>query len=293
MKTGHYLTYLVLRRVCRGLRYGSVSSRFRLAQRLAGLLYHHFPIRKSVAEENLARAFPDRPREWRERVLRQCYRNFAYNALLFLTLPRSYHQVDVTVSGRDQLDRAAAAGRGVLLVTAHFGTWEFLNPWLADNGYAFVAIARRQKNRGADRLFRELREGSGTHQLYHNAALSRMMAALRAGKILGLVSDQDARRRGVFVDFLGVPASTPKGAAVFHRRVGAPILLAVCRACTPRRFRIEFELLPDQPEETVAAITQSFTTRLERWIRRYPDQYFWFHRRWKTRPPTETAGERQ
>ena len=109
-----------------------------------------------------------------------------------------------------------------------------------------------------------------------------MYDVLAQNRILGLVSDQDAKQRGVFVDFFGVPASTPKGAALFHLKSQAPIMLGACVQTGFQRYRIE--LVPViASNQNVKDITQAYTTLLEKFIRQFPEQYFWFHRRWKTK----------
>ncbi|MDH3224235.1 MAG: lysophospholipid acyltransferase family protein, partial [Gemmatimonadota bacterium] len=113
---------------------------------------------------------------------------------------------------------------------------------------------------------------------------------------VGILGDQDARKAGIFVDFFGRPASTARGPAVLSLRAGAPLVLAVAireEGAKPR-YSVYFEPL-DQPrtgnlDRDVATLTQAYTHRLEAFIRRYPEQYFWLHRRWKTPPPDAGAG---
>jgi len=100
--------------------------------------------------------------------------------------------------------------------------------------------------------------------------------------ILALVSDQDAKRKGVFVDFFGTQASTPKGAALFHQKSGSPLVFGVCIQIALHKYRVEF--VPVIPKsKSLQDIIQAYTTIIEKMVRRYPEQYFWFHRRWKTK----------
>ena len=101
-------------------------------------------------------------------------------------------------------------------------------------------------------------------------------------EILVLISDQDARNRGIFVDFLGHQASTPRGAAIFHKRTGAPLIVGTCIQTDLNKYQIEFvSSKPDKIDEY--EITQTYTNIFSAYIRKYPEQYFWFHRRWKTK----------
>ena len=105
---------------------------------------------------------------------------------------------------------------------------------------------------------------------------------LNANKILGLVSDQDARGKGVFVDFFNKPASTHKGAALFHLNTNAALIFGICVQKDIEKYRVEF--IPINPKKkSTEDITQLYTTIIEQSIKKYPEQYFWFHNRWKTK----------
>ena len=106
---------------------------------------------------------------------------------------------------------------------------------------------------------------------------------LKEKKILGLVSDQDAKNKGVFINFFNKPASTHKGAALFHLNTNAPMIYGICIQTGFQEYKIE--LIPINPvKHTIEDITQQHTLTLEEIIKKYPNQYFWFHNRWKTRP---------
>ena len=111
-----------------------------------------------------------------------------------------------------------------------------------------------------------------------------MYKALTDGKLLTLGSDQDARKRGVFVNFFGIPSSTPKGTALFHLKTGAPIVFGACFEYDEEYF-LKFEPVSVDKKDDIISITQKYTTILEKRIRQHPEQYFWWHQRWKTKPP--------
>jgi KDO2-lipid IV(A) lauroyltransferase len=117
-----------------------------------------------------------------------------------------------------------------------------------------------------------------------------ILRALRAGRAAGIVTDQNARRGGIFVDFLGRPASTARGTALFALRTGAPLIVGVARRLPgfPQRYRCTFEAVEfdstGDMERDVLKLTRAHTEYLERHVREFPEQYFWQHRRWKTRP---------
>ena len=153
---------------------------------------------------------------------------------------------------------------------------------MGETKYRFAGVAFRQKNRGANRFFQEQRELSKVEHIFRKEPIEKMEAVLNGNGILALVSDQDAKRKGVFVDFFGKPASTPKGAALFYKKFGSPIVFGVCIQIELHKYRVEF--VPVIPKsENLQDITQAYTTIIEKMVRRYPEQYFWFHRRWKTK----------
>ena len=124
----------------------------------------------------------------------------------------------------------------------------------------------------------------GTKQLYKREnSIEIAYEILSRNGILGLVSDQDARKKGVFVNFFESPASTPKGAALFHLNTAAPIMMGVCIQKGFQKYQIRFFTV-DTTVQNIEQITQSYTSLLEKCIREKPEQYFWFHKRWKTKP---------
>ena len=167
------------------------------------------------------------------------------------------------------------------MITGHFGSWEVLGKWLGDYAELFVGIAFRQKNIGAHRFFIEQRELSNTKHIFKRESFDKMYDVLKQNGILGLVSDQDAGRRGVFVNFFGIPASTPKGVALFHVNEKSPMIFATCVQEGLLKYKIEFVPILCS-EKTIKSITQEYTQILENYIRKHPEQYFWFHKRWKT-----------
>lgn len=247
------------------------------------------PFRKLTALNNLKKAFPDKSSEWYNRVAFDCYRSYTWSLLQFLGLPRTYSDLEFEVIGIPALDRALAQKKGVIMVTGHLGSWELLGAWLGLNGYEVAAVAQRQRDPGSNRFFNEIRRDLKLHQIKQKAGSQAMTEVLKQNKILALLSDQDARKRGVFVNFFNQPSSTPKGTAVFHYRTGAPLILATCVQTAPFSYQITFSEICAPADRSITRLTQLYSTALEAVIRRYPEQYFWFHRRWKTKPPQAIA----
>ena len=282
MKTSHQITYSILILLKKWMSTMSIKTRYRFASRLASLSYHYIPKRKGQVIKNLNRAFSSWSDEKIESTVKKIYIFFMHNMVQFFAFPKSWDGIKIEISGKDVLDSTMTHGKGCVLVSAHFGVWELFAKWMGEYGTRFVGIAHRQKNRGANRFFQEQRELAGGEHIFRKEPLEKMYDVLKNNGILALVSDQDAKRKGIFVDFFGTPASTPKGAALFHQKSGAPMVFGVCIQTGFQKYRVEFE--PIVPlNDSIQDITQAYTTIIEKKVRQYPGQYFWFHRRWKTR----------
>ena len=257
--------------------------RYALSVYIGSIIYHFAKPRKNQARKNIRRAFPKLKSSEIEKILKNTYINFCHNFVELASFPKSWKKLDIEIKGEKILRSFLQKGKGVVFITGHFGAWEILGSWVAKNVPLFVGIAQKQKNKGAHDFFINQRELAGTKHILRGSSIELMYDVLSNNGLLGLVSDQDAKQKGVFVDFFGVPASTPKGAALFHINTKAPILLGVCFKENFRKYHIHFESI-DTTDKTITAITQDYTSKLENYIKKYPDQYFWFHRRWKTRP---------
>ena len=284
MKLSHSISYYSLIILKKFLSTISARTRYQISNQLASLLYNYINIRKNQAKTNLKKAFP----YWSDRkirfTLKKMYQFFSFNFIQFISVPKSWEKLEIEVIGRDILDSNLEKGRGVIFITGHFGAWEILGKWLGEHTELFAGIALRQKNRGANQFFQEQRELPGTKQFYKREnSIEIAYEILSSNGVLGLVSDQDARKKGVFVSFFGSPASTPKGAALFHLNTAAPIMMGACIQKSFQKYEIRFFQV-DTSIQNVEKITQSYTSLLEECIRKNPEQYFWFHKRWKTAP---------
>jgi len=276
------MTYSALSVLSSILKILSVRKLHILSQNIASILFNYIPKRKNTALKNLKIAFPDKSDEWINTTLKKCYSFFTYNFLQFLAFPFDPNSIEIEVVGKKYLNNAINENSGTVLVSAHFGSWEILGYWFGINNYPLVGIAQKQKNKGANLFFEEKRQLSGTKQVYRKSSMDSLYEILNANKILGLVSDQDARGKGVFVDFFNKPASTHKGAALFHLNTNASLIFGICVQKDIEKYRVEF--IPINPKKkSTEDITQLYTTIIEQSIKKYPEQYFWFHNRWKTK----------
>ena len=276
------MTYNALRVMSRILKIFSIRKLHIISQNLASIFFNYIPKRKKTALKNLRLAFPYKSDEWINSTLKKCYNFFTFNFLQFLAFPFDPNSIEIEVVGEKYLKNAIKEKSGTVLVSAHFGSWEILGHWFGMNNYPLVGIAQKQKNKGANLFFEEKRQLSGVKQIYRKSSMKSLYDVLNANKILGLVSDQDARRKGVFVNFFDKPASTHKGAALFHLNTNASLIFGICVQKNMGKYLVEF--IPINPDKkSVEDITQLYTSVIERSIKKYPEQYFWFHNRWKTK----------
>ncbi len=210
-------------------------------------------------------------------------------ALTMESLPKLVSRIE----GLDNLRQAQAAGRGVIVITAHSGNWELIGPALALHGFPMVGVAQKQSS-STDRFINECRSATGMKIIYKTDVRS-ILRMLIAGNIIGLLIDQDAHQEGAFVEFLGRLASTPKGAAVMARMQDVPIVPLFIHSEPDGRHVLAIqapicmEKTKDR-EKDVWEMTQRLTCLVENHIRQYPQQWFWLHNRWKTPAKREKQG---
>ena len=216
-------------------------------------------------------------------TLFKCYKFFIHNLIEFLTFPHSWQDIEIVVNGESKVKESLKLNKGVIFVTGHLGSWEIMGSWIGRNFPKFTGIAIKQKNLGAHQFFIEQRELAGTRHIFKRESIKKMYNVLSSNGILGLVSDQDAKKNGVFVDFFSKPASTHKGAALFNMNTNAPIIVSICNQVHYDKYIITFYPLKED-YKTIKSITQGYTSILQNNIEKFPEQYFWFHKRWKTKP---------
>lgn len=292
-----YLVYLVVRVVVVFVQLLSWPRALELARVLGWLGYHLNRRHRLVARDNLACAFPELDSDALDRLVRATYRHWATVLVEMIRLPRvlrpSNSREHFFYGDDEEYHRAvhwANSSRARLLLTGHFGNFEALSYAIGVYGTTGAVVARKLDNPYLDRFLRVFRQKTGQEMLDKNEDYDRILHTLTAGHGIGIVGDQDAGPRGVFVDFLGRPASTFKSVALLSLEFQAPIVvMGAARVGEPMRYRIYLEdvILPEDyatDRDAVQAITVRYTQALERLVRRHPEQYFWLHRRWKSQP---------
>ncbi|MDG1894695.1 MAG: lysophospholipid acyltransferase family protein [Fuerstiella sp.] len=206
---------------------------------------------------------------------------------------------------RNECIQAVATGRPVLFLGGHFGNWEISVNTFGHFDFPMGVVARDLDNPWLDAWFRRFRESTGNWTISKSGASTQLLEELSVGNSVSLLCDQDAGRRGVFVDFFGKPASTFKSIALLALQYDAIIVVGgAWRLPDDEQYEsrwTQFELATEDvidsreftTADAVVKITQEFTTALESLVRRAPDQYFWVHRRWKSAPRVKQAKQRR
>ena len=261
------------------------ETQYHYANKLGYFCYRFLKIRQKEARKNISIAFPNKSERVRENILKDSYRFFIYSSMQFLSLPKSINNSNISVKGIQHLNNALKKKKGVLLVSGHFGLWELLLGWFGVNKYPLLLIGQKQNNIGADKFINELRKNNGIKILPRKSPLKLMYKSLENNDILALASDQDAKKSGVFINFFGMKASTPKGAALFHLKSKSPIIFVTCHMENINNYILNILPVKTYQQSDIESITISYTCLLENIIKEHPEQYFWFHRRWKTKLP--------
>jgi KDO2-lipid IV(A) lauroyltransferase len=273
-----------------------------LARGLAWLAYRVDRRHRRVAHENLRHAFKHLGDAERDRLVRASYLHLTTMIVEMIRVPRVLHEHNAGqyihhagASDLEHIHRLKATGRTFLILTGHFGNWEILNFVAGLTGFRGGIVARRLDNPYLDRYVGRFRKHTGQVLLDKSTDYHRILDFLDRGIGLGMVGDQDAGQRGLFVSFFGRPASTFKSIALLSLQYQAPIVVtATARVGQPMRYRMYLEdvILPEDYSghtDAARAITQRYTDALERMVRRHPEQYFWLHGRWKHQPQVRQA----
>ncbi len=251
-----------------------------------------FRVRRAVSIENVRSALACDSGTARS-IARRAYMNLGRSLVEFASIGKWTSQRIknlVAIEGSEYFDEVLRSGRGAVLFTGHFGNWELLAARAAAIGHPFHVLVGQQSNRRVDEIINSLRRSQNVKIIYQQAGLRQVLRALESNEYVAILADQDARRSGIFVEFLGKPASTFREPARLAIRQGCPIICGfIVRKRGGRHVaKIQPPLWPNQELEDEAAIhdlTQRYTSMLESFVREYPDHYFWAHRRWKTKPP--------
>jgi KDO2-lipid IV(A) lauroyltransferase len=258
---------------------------------LGGLIYYIDSKHRKIAFNNLKESFKEKSDKEIISIIKKLYKNIGKSFVEFVSLPKLNKErllKLVKIEGKENLENAISKGKGVIVIVSHFGNWELVGAVYPLFGPS-SAVAFPQSNKWVDKLINKYRRATGLKILYTGNAIKDLIRSLRKKEIIGLLADQDAGGEGVFVEFFGRYASTHKGPVVLSLKTGAPVILTflIREKDNTHRLVIEKEIdivKTNNFEEDVKVNTTKWVKILEDYIRKYPEQWFWVHRRWKTKP---------
>ena len=305
----HRFEYLAFRCAICWLQLLSIRQTILLGRFVSWLMTDLLPRRLTrfeVAASNIRQAFPELQEPEIEQMIRQMWAHLARVVTEMVQLPRKLTLENcrecVVFRNRQPVLKALTLGRPVLILGGHFGNWEVSISSFGLFGFPMGVIAREMDNPYLHNWFARERERAG-HRLYlKQGSFDGIAELLQAGGNLALLGDQDAGKRGLFVDFFGKPASTFKSIALMALEYNAVIVVGYGIRLPDdltegrwARFEIGCEEVIDPQTLTssdeLREITERYTQALERAIRRAPEQYFWVHRRWKSEPRVRQNSE--
>ena len=271
----------------------------RIGSAIGFAAFHGLGRLRAVGRRNLELAFPERSAPERELILRSVYRNLGY-LLAEFCLMSGYTAGRagkfIRYEGLENYLQAQKRGKGVLVLTGHLGAWELSSFYHSLMGMPMGLVIRRLDNRLVDRFVNRIRCLHGNRVIHKDDFARGLIAAMRAGETVGILMDTNMTPpQGVFVPYFGVMACTASGMARIAAKTGAAVVpgFLLWEEGEQRyvlRFGEEMEVIHTGNAELDAVTnTAAFTAAIEGYVRRYPEQWLWMHRRWKTRPPGEAG----
>ncbi|MDE0088064.1 MAG: lysophospholipid acyltransferase family protein [Candidatus Poribacteria bacterium] len=225
-------------------------------------------------------------------IAKKCFENLGKTVVEFMQFPRinpKQIQRSVSFEGIQHVENALAQGKGAIILTGHFGNWELLAASISATVAPLSPIVRELRSPRLNALVSRYREKAGYTTIDRDTGVRQALRCLKRNELLGIVADVDTTVNGVFVDFFGRPAYTPYSPVAFALKTGAAILpsFIIRQSDGTHRAIIEPPLVLkrcDEKEKELVFNTQKFTKIIESYIRKYPEQWIWMHKRWKTRP---------
>ena len=292
-KVKHELEYLSLKSFVWLANLLSWRALYLLAEILARIAWILGIFHKTVFE-SLNRAFgKEKSKEEIRRIAFQSYRNCIRNGCevcKYKISPTKLREM-FTIEGKENLDKTLEKGKGVIALIGHFGNFPYMGARLAQEGTPFAFVMYGTSLKKGAKLLKNMANYADLniiHSLPRQVSAQKSLNWLRENKILGLHGDRDFPR-GIFVDFFGYPAATTSGPIILAKRTGATILPMITIRERNNKHKIiidspmELELTGDR-EKDILVNVQKYTKILENYVRRYPEQWLWAYKRWKTKP---------
>lgn len=290
----HRLQYLGLRLLVMMMGWVPIRLNLFYGRFIGRLLWRFYKRGRSRALTNLQASYPDQSESWYNATGQRSFEQLGMlgvDTMLTPSLVFRHNWRDYACfKNTERIKWMLQGGQSVLLVTGHYGNFEIMGYLFSLFGFNLYSIARPLDNPFVDRYLRSIREEHGQHIIDKKGASEMMTLVSEQGAALGIIADQDAGRKGIFVDFFGRKASAYKSIALLALTQNVPIAVGGARRIG-NQFYFEMFcnrlILPEEwadQEDPMTWITQAYTTAIEDFVREDPTQYWWVHRRWKTKP---------
>ncbi|MEW6007872.1 MAG: hypothetical protein AB1595_07000 [bacterium] len=259
-----------------------------LGEKLGDILYLCLPKIRKRAMDNLNNAFPEKSNNEIKKIAKNTYRNFGKRIIEFIILPQIKDEIisSTEVIGLEYLEEIKDKKMGAVILTAHMGSWPVMGITLSKKISPLYNIIRLQRNKMVGLLIKRQLEILGMKVIMEQD-LKGTISALREGKLVEFLWDQDAGKNGIFCEFFKRPASTSPGPIILSMRTNTPIFFIIDVFENNRhKVIIEKPIYPKRTKnskEEIANMAEELTRYLECHIRKYPDQWFWLHNRWATK----------
>ncbi len=285
-----YFSFLLLRFSVLAIKNMPLPMNHGIARCFGCLAYRFSKKQRDIALKSMAVAFPTEEHSERVKKIRNFFVHMIgmpLETIYFIHHPDQIDRIDI--EGEEHLKDALSKGRGVIGLTAHMGNFPLMHLALARLGYPVSVMTRPMRDVRAGEYFDQIRKKFEIQTIYslpRRDAVKQTITGLRQNRLVIMQMDQDFGSEGVLVDFFDQPASTPVGPIVFAQRTQAPLIpmLIVRKGLGQQCIKIFPEIVLDQgsnQQETLKLNARKYNLWLETWIRQYPDQWGWIHRRWK------------
>ena len=292
----HLLSYIAIRLTSAILSFLPLNFSYSLARGVGNVAFRVLRYRRQVVMDNLHIAFGREMDDTRlAEIGAESYRQIAMTFYELLISPKLLDRIQNILEPQHSalIQRLLQEGKGLVTVSGHLGNWELQGAAAASAmTEPFTVTAVQQSNPYIDRFITRRRNQMGMQVAGSKAAMKLLLRSLKNKQAIGLVADQNAGMDAVFVDFFGKIAATHPGPAQLALKFGAPMVVGAAIRIGPGKFKILAQQVEIKEDDTVESLTQRHVKILEGFIRQYPEQYFWLHRRWKTRPPGEVLEKR-
>ncbi|MDQ3710909.1 MAG: lysophospholipid acyltransferase family protein [Acidobacteriota bacterium] len=275
-----------------------LETSMRFGKSLGKFIGSRFPKLHKIARRNLEIALPELLESEKERIVRGTFESLGRH-LGFVSHFKRFQHEDIRnlleIVGREEhFDPARESGRGILFFTGHFGSWEVFHLLSPAFGYGMNVLVRRIDNPLVENHVESFRTRFGAVTLDKTKSARKMFRMLENGELLGMMVDLNVQEKeGVFVDFFGVPASTTTSIAKLALSTNAVVMpaFAVWNEAK-RKYVVHLEppveyRKTENVEQDIKNLTQDITSVVEKYVRQYPEQWLWIHKRWNTRPKGE------